>query len=443
MPRISTFIFCGLFLIFGLSNVYVYGQGGLVSGVRPENPEVDQGVRSALQGDNEAAARHFAEAMEKRPGSRPGGIDAAMAMTESGFDAVQYGKMRFWLEKTAEDFPDDPEAFLLLASIALADRRYVESNMLTHHGLERVDRLGSDSERQKKLRIDGETILSKIAEHRQRWTDVIEQLGKLRELEPENAEHLYRLGLARYRLGQMEEAIQTLNDAEAMDSKILPALVVLAQLAEFDGNRDDAIRYVDESLEKQSNDPRVLLAAADLQMVWNHLEKAGELAEKARQINPNLLEPLMILGIVDLYAENFEQAEEKFMKIMESQPENAKAMTGLALALSEQADPRQLRRAFAIAKKNVDRNPESLDAQTTLAWVLIKANSLADAEKILMRQFDAGELNSPGAYYLAEIFSQRNRTDEAILFLKTALATEVNFPKRVAAEKLLENLTSR
>jgi tetratricopeptide (TPR) repeat protein len=313
--------------------------------------------------------------------------------------------------------------------------------MLTRHALSLVEKLRDNPQRQHSLRIYGEQLLADTAEQRKRWDEATKQLTKLHELEPENAQHLYRLGLVQFRRGQKDEAIKILSQAETLDNKLLPALILLAQLSEQIGKTEEAAQYLAEAIEKNGENPHVLIAAADLELIWNHLDKVKIFAEKAHRLDPNLADAMITLGIVDLYAEDYEKAEEKFLKITEVQPNNSEAMIGLALALCEQDDIRQLRRAFAIAKRNADQHPYSLDVQTTLAWVLVQSNSLNEAEKILMRYFNANELNSPGAYYLAVIFLKQNRKDEAVLFLKTALAENVNFPKRNAAEKLLKSLT--
>ncbi|MDR0608487.1 MAG: tetratricopeptide repeat protein [Planctomycetaceae bacterium] len=416
-------------------------EGRLYSGALPVNPEVFEGVQAAVSGENDVAEKCFAEAMKKQPGSRPGGIDAAMAFLDPSLEFKSFDKTRFWLEKTAEDFPDDPEAFLILANIALSEARNLECSMLTRHALSLVEKLQNNTQRQHSLRIYGETLLADTAEQRKRWDDAAKQLNKLHELEPENAEHLYRLGLVQFRLGQKDEAIRFLSQAETLNHKLLPALILLAQLSEQTGKTEEAAQYLEEAIEKNGENPRVLIAAADLELIWNHLDKVKMFAEKAHQLDPNLADAVITLGIVDLYAEEYEKAEEKFMKITEVQPNNSEAMIGLALALCEQNDARQLRRAFAVAKRNADQNPYSIDVQTTLAWVLIQADSLKEAEKILMRYFNANELNSPGAYYLAVVFLKQNRKEEAMLFLKTSLAENINFPKRNAAEKLLKSLT--
>ncbi|MDR2440866.1 MAG: tetratricopeptide repeat protein [Planctomycetaceae bacterium] len=432
-----------IFLIFSVNTMIpqlLSQEGRLYSGVLPSNPEVFEGVQAAMNGDNEIAEKYFTEAMKKLPGSRPGGVNAAMAFLDPSLEFKFFDKMRFWLEKTAEDFPEDPEAFLLLADIALSETRYLESSMLSKHALGLVEKFSINPQRQQSLRIYGEKLLADIAEQRKRWNEAVKQLVKLHELEPENARHLYRLGLVRFRLGQKDEAIKILSQAESLDNKLLPALILLAQLSEQLGKNDEAAQYLTEAIEKNGDNPQVLIAAADLELIWNHLDKVKMFAEKAHQLDPNLSDAIIILGIVDLYAEDYKKAEEKFMQITEAQPNNSEAMIGLSLALCEQNDVHQLRRAFTVAKRNADQNPYSVDAQTTLAWVLIQANSLDEAEKILMRYFNANELNSPGAYYLAVVFSKQNRKEEAVLFLKTALAENVNFPKRNAAEKLLKSL---
>lgn len=408
-----------------------------------KNPEVADGVHAALKGDNKTAEKHFAEALKKNPGSRPGGIDASMAFADPEFEQQHFGKLRFWLEKTAEDFPDDPESFLLLAKIALSEQRRVESFLLTEHAVQLLDHLNGEPDRKKTLEIQAVSLRADIAEDREQWMRATEYLKYLIELDPENANHLYRLGLAQFRGGDRESAIRSLTEAETKNERILPPLVVLAQLAEFDGNREESQKILAEALEQGGEDVRVLLAAADLELLWNHPDKVRQYAEKAQQIDPDSADAETMLGISDLYAGDYPAAEARFARVFESLPNDFKAMTGLALALCEQEDLRKLRRAFILAKQNADNHPRSIDSLTTLAWVLIKAGNLDEAEKILTRQFESGQMNSPGAYYLAVVYAQQNRKKDAIIFLKSSLENNVNFPKRTAAESLLRELTEK
>ena len=428
-------------LFVSVFTVCAAAQEPLVSAEPPQNPEVAKGVEAALAGDVADAEKLFAAATAKRPGSRPGGIDAAMAFADPTFEQHHFGKLRFWLEKTTDDYPNDPEAFLLIGDIALSDGRLLETKMLADHAATLVEKFDADSDRKKSLQIYADRLLASVAEQKKNWNEARNRFTKLCELEPTSGEHPYRLGLVLFRLGLKDDAVKSLTVAASKDADILPPLIVLAQLSETEGKTDEAVKLLAEALETDGENPKALTAAADLELHWNHLPKVRELADKAHQLDPTNVAPRLTLGIVDLYDEKYGDAEEKFSAIASSLPEHESALIGLSLALSEQSDVNQLRRAYGYARANADRHPESVSAQTTLAWVLIKANYPDEAEKILTRLFDVGDLNSAGAYYLAVVYSQRNREDEAILFLKNALETKVNFPKRAAAESLLKSLS--
>ena len=406
-----------------------------------QNSEVAKGVEAALGGDVAGAEKFFAEAAAKAPGSRPGGIDAAMAFADPSFGQHHFGRLRFWLEKTTDDYPNDPEAFLLLGDIAFSEGRLLETKMLAELATKLVEAFDADPQRKESLQIYAEKLLASIFEQKKNWDEALRRFTKLCELEPSSGEHPYRLGLVLFRLGRKDDAVKSLAEAAAKDSRILPPLIVLAQLLETEGKTDEAVSLLAEALEKDGENPKALAAAADLELRWNHLPKVRELAEKAAKLDPTAAAPRLTLGIVDIYDDKFVEAEEKFSQLASASPENESALIGLSLALCEQADVNQLRRAYGYAKANADRNPESVDAQVTLAWVLVKANYFDEAEKILTRLFDVGDLNSPGAYYLAVVYAQQGRKDEAVLFLKNVLETKANFPKRAAAETLLKELT--
>jgi len=430
----------GVILSVFVFTVCVSAQG-LVSPEPPENIEVAKGVEAALKGDVADAEKFFAVAVAKKPGSRPGGIDAAMAFADPTFDQHHFGRLRFWLEKTTDDYPNDPEAFLLLGDMALSEGRLLETKMLAELAAKLVEKFDVDVRRQKSLRIYAEKLLAGVCEQKKNWNEARKRFTTLCELDPTSGEHSYRLGLVLYRLGLKDDAVQSLTEAASKNADVPPPLIVLAQLAEAEGKTDEAVKLLAEALEKDGENLRALIAAADLELRWNHLPKVRELVEKAHKIDPTAVAPRMTLGIVDLYDGKFEDAEEKFAAIVAVLPEDVSALIGLTLALCEQTDVNQLRRAYTYAKANADKNPESVDAQVTLAWVYVKANYPAEAEKILTQLFDVGDLNSTGAYYLAVVYVQQNRKDEAVMFLKNALTMKGNFPKRMAAEMLLKSLT--
>ena len=432
--------FCMTLFMFMFA-VWSSAQDFLVLPDAPEQLEIARGVEAALRGNEADAEKFFAAAVARKPGSRPGGIDAAMAFADPAFGHHHFGKLRFWLEKTTDDYPNDPEAFLLLGDLAFSEGRLLETKMLAEHAAKLVEKFDAGFDRQNSLRIYAENLLAGVCEQKRNWNEARERFTKLCELDPTSGEHPYRLGLVLYRLGLKTDAIKLLTDAALKDANVPPALIVLAQLAEAEGKTEEAAALLAESLERDGGNLRVLAAAADLELRWNNLPKVRELAGKAHKIDPTIAAPRMTLGIVDLYDGAFEDAEKKFAAIVDEFPEDVPALIGLSLALCEQDDVEQLRRAYACAKANADRNPESVEAQATLAWVYFKANYPVKAEKILMRLFEVGDLNSIGAYYLAAVYAQQNRKDEAVLFLKNALATKGNFPQRAAAETLLKSLT--
>ncbi|MGL4593350.1 MAG: tetratricopeptide repeat protein [Thermoguttaceae bacterium] len=417
----------------------ILGQSNqLIQATPPNNPLLLEGIRAALRGENDEAARLFAEANQN--GIRPGGIDAALAFTDPSFEYSAFRKLRFWLEKTAEDYPNDPEAFLLLAKIALDEERYFESTMLVDRAIPLIENYHSNALRQIEMSIEAAHIRAKISEQKEQWQETVVRLQELIRLEPNNAQNWCRLGLAQFRLGETEAAIQSLNMANQKDANILPASVLLAQFSEYNGNRELAERFLKEAMEMQSDNPQVLLAAADLELRWNRIDEAQKNIIKAQTMLPDSPEVEAFLGLLDLYKNEYENAEKHFTAALQLNPEQYRSIIGLALSLSEQNDAAQLRRALTILRSHLSRNPNSVDAKTTLAWILMKMDQVEESEKLLLRLFDANELNSAGGYTLASIYSRQNRKKEAILFLKSILESSTNFPKRIEAEKLLKEL---
>lgn len=428
-----------LFFLLLLWHVPTGAQDRLLSAVPPTDQDLSDGIEEALAGNVEKARQLFAMSMQNHPEGRPGGIIAAMMFG----DGKLFGKLRFWLEQTAEDYPNDPEAFFLLGDIALTDERFLEATMLAERGEGLLEKTPTSVERKRQLTIHLHSLKGGVAEAKKSWNEAAKCFRAILDVEPDNAEFLLRLGIVEYRRGNRDEAMRHLDQAAKTNTRLLPSLILLAQLCESENRTEEAVKFVEESLKIYADNPRVLLAAADLELRWNHLDKVRELAEKAQQLDDNSVDAVMKLGILDLYAEQYQEAEEKFLRLFRTMPNDVNVLTGLCLALCEQNEPRQQNRAMALARDNANRHFDSTDALATYAWVLFKMNLRQESEKILTRLFDTGDMNPAGAYYLAVLYAGQGRKNDAISFLKAALEPQGNFPKRAAAEKLLDLLLSQ
>ncbi|HBT77660.1 MAG TPA: hypothetical protein DEB39_12235 [Planctomycetaceae bacterium] len=297
---------------------------GLLSAQSPlRNPQADpvtRGIEAARKGDIEAASRCFRDAMEDSPGTAPAGLQAAAAFSREPYGPGRFGKVRFWIEKTAVDYPDDPEAFLLLAEIAAKEGRLIEAQLLLKHAESLIEKKsdektgnpadaekearagtkenGDVSGRFRTLRGRARILHVTIAESQKNWSEAVKLLETIIADWPEHTDLLLRLGRDQFKGGEREKGIETLrksfqakedagsigkgtthSDAAGRAARLLLPLIV--DLYEQEGLMEDAKAYLALSLEEEPKNPQVLIQAAELEIKWNDLEAAGKLADRA------------------------------------------------------------------------------------------------------------------------------------------------------------------
>ena len=169
-------------------------------------PEAEAAVDAYLAGNPDLAYRLLKELYDANPDSDPPGVMLALLYSNN----ERFLEMRRELEKTAEDYPDDPEAFLQLAGIDVREGRYLEAALL----LERADKLNDEyaarfpeSTRVAYLREEALNVRALLAERRERYDEAAELTQKIVDANPKHVQ-------ARWNLGYLAVKRNLLDDAE-------------------------------------------------------------------------------------------------------------------------------------------------------------------------------------------------------------------------------------
>lgn len=399
-------------------------------------PEVRDGLELLNAGDREGAAVKFAQAYEKRPDLVPAGVAVAIAL----FNEKKFDQVRFWLEKTVDDCPEDPEAYIVLAEVAQVEGRFLEARMLSMQGLSYASKYTKNAERQKKLAQRGQLVLIAVAERKEKWEDAKTRLDRLVAAAPNEADFETRLGVVLFQMGNMNGALECFNRAIQKGAQLPLPEALLAQLLDQKGKKEEAYKLIIDAARSNPNDFQVMSIAAHLALKWESVSGAKQFADRALKIKPDSTEAKGMCGLIALYEKNFNEAQKYYEEILREKPDDFNGRNGLALALCEQPDPQKLNHALSNAKLNVQANPQSLDALTTFAWVLHKSGQVDDAENILAQVYNTGVISATGAYYLAEIREMRGNKEQAKTLAEAALSTNNNYPKKIAAKELLQRV---
>jgi tetratricopeptide (TPR) repeat protein len=189
--------------------------------------------------------------------------------------------------------------------------------------------------------------------------------GKVVELKPDLADGWYYLGLAQKRSGQLSEAERSLlsalqffsptngSDSEdrspsnsVSEGKVHQALGILYEAKKEFDKAEGAFQRASD-LEPKSLLPLINLAA--IQVSKREHAHAAETAQKALTIDPTNARAHLLLGIAQLQMGNLESAEASFRESVARDPKNAAAHYNLGVLYQQTGKKSEAQRQLKIA----------------------------------------------------------------------------------------------
>ena len=404
----------------------------------PPESDISRALELYQRGDFGAAKTMLEDICKKDPKLPPPGI----FLVQFAAASQQEERIRYWLDEAAWNHPDDPEAFSLLAEFALNDGRIAEAKLLVEKAVALLRSLANNENRRKSIEASANSVQGKLYQTRGDWSKARSYFEKLIENDPDNLDILARLGFVATHQGKYDEAIAFYQKAVDQGAKIPVPKLIVSQIADQLGKTEIADKYFNEVVKTTDIDPESIRIAVQIQLRRGNISEAEKFLQQAIKAEPNNPDNLAIAGTIDLFKKNWSAAEKRFQDAILINPDSYAAAQGLALALVEQDDALKKDRALTYAKINVQRSGETPDSVATLAWVFFKSGKQIEAEFLVNRVMQTGELTPLSAYYFAEITAKSGQTDKAVLFAKIATGSGVGFMKKAEAEALLKRLES-
>ncbi|MCW8091269.1 XrtA/PEP-CTERM system TPR-repeat protein PrsT [Alteromonas sp. ASW11-130] len=215
--------------------------------------------------------------------------DEAVANAEAALKSGQLNEARIDLQNVLVENPNDVEARLLLAQVLLANGNYA----------------GAEKEYRK-----------------------AQQLG--------NNSPEVKLGIARaqVRLGEFEEVINTDFDASNLsDDQIAQMYVYKGVAASAVGKKEEAILFFEQASQVGQDSTYSQLGNVYVTNNSKSLDEAISLLNELLDENPEVAEAHLLLGQLNLKANDYQSAISAFRKYSEMQPESREAKVLLAGAL--------------------------------------------------------------------------------------------------------------
>jgi tetratricopeptide (TPR) repeat protein len=391
--------------------------GDAVSDVDERYKDVDEAIKRFANRDFLGAQQFLEAAVRKNPSLPP--VDLLLAkMYFLGGDA-QSGMAS--LEKSAMDNPKDPEPYLILADQAVANGQTIQAEALYEKALGLIDRFEGNAKRKRSFVIRARTGRSLVAERRKNWQLAIDDLNELLKMDPDNAAAHYRLGRALFMQKKAREGNAEFVKAHELDKNLPNPGVAAALLYELLGSRNEAKAAFETAVKANRDDVKTLTAYAQWLLQTGDVTRAENALAAARRIAPEDLDVLILSGVAAKMAKKMKPAEDYFVAALRLSPSNAAVINQLALLLIDQPDEDKRQRAGEFARINAMLQPNSAEANITLAWVLYQLGNTRDAEAALRKGLAARNLSPDSNYLVAKILAEQNRPDVAKQFLASAL----------------------
>ena len=344
------------------------------------------------------------------------------------------------LEQAVAGAPDDPEAYMLLAAIAMSQNDFAKAEALYRKAHRLLSTFDKSAKRKEQLQPRIYSGLAATSEARHDWAAAQGTLETWLKLEPKNGPAMQRLAHCLYEQKNVSGALEELRQASKADSQIPCPELVMAKFYRHSGDNKNADKWMAAAISAAPTDFKTHLACGLAALDAGQIEEASKQAKAAVQIAPQSVSANYLRGVVAMLEKEYEVAELYFGKALKLSPHNFTFSNNLALALAQQNDEAKERRALEYAEANTRQYPSSVDAAATYAWTLYRLGRVDDAEKALRGAASVANSDIDAAYITACVAVKRDRKAEARRMLESALKNPKPFLFRQDAQELLEQL---
>jgi tetratricopeptide (TPR) repeat protein len=399
-------------------------------------PEIAEAAKRFQQRDYDGAVEQLKSAVARNPDLPP----ANLVMARWFFRANEANLTRVALEKAVVEAPDDPDAFLDSAALALREGRVAEADTMLAKAGTLLQAFHKSEKRRSLMEASLAKSLAAVAESRRDWPLAQKHLEHEWKLRPKDSDVMQRLARVIFYQKKPQEALDLLRKAKETDPLVLAPEARLALFYEEYGDHRNARKWMANAVRLRPQDVPTRLATAQWALQSGELEEAHTHAIQALRLDPKSPYAKLLRGVVALFQRDYPRAEACFEDVYLQDPKQFAARNNLALALCEQDDPAKKQRAVRYAESNLRQYPKAAEAAWTCGWTLYKAGRGEEAVQAMRTAAPAPTISADAAFYCAAILADRGQKDQAKQLLEKTVKSPRPFAKRSEAEALLTTL---
>lgn len=240
------------------------------------------------------------------------------------------------------------------------------------------------------------------------YADAVRLFEKARQQSP-RCDILFFIGMAHYRLKEVEPAMISFRSAVECDPKLTFAYVALGEAYAEKGNDAEAAAAYANALRLDQHNIDALRGAAAIYLRGKQSQKALETLQALVKLQPADPEAHADLGAAYFAAGNPDQAEHQFEAAVRIKPNQASALLGLANVCLKKGEQQK---AIAILEQIVKLVPNAYEPHYLLGTAYNRESHYPEALDELQTAIHLGGNESEVYYHLARAYGGLGKADE-------------------------------
>lgn len=229
------------------------------------------------------------------------------------------------------------------------------------------------------------------------------------------------LGSSLLRLGRSEQAYTVLASVSEAVADNAEAVALLGQAAQQAGNLEEASALLGRAMELAPDDSRVIGQLAVVFSEMGREQQAMELLQKAFEANPTDTRTRSLYFAILLRADRLDRALEMAKEVQAIAPDEAVGYTMAGLAQIALRDSEAAEASFREALK---RDPAATDAAGNLASILLMNDRDDEARDLMVGVHERSPRDYDIIMRLARMATERGNIDDARTWLQLAIEAD-------------------
>ncbi len=324
------------------------------------------------------------------------------------------------LEQFSANTKPSFDVFYAFSKLAIAEQRYFDAFMHAQLALNHPMAEDWSDEYKSQMQVEAQVVALESCEGRGAWSICQEILAKIELTEKSDSRLVNYAGKAAFFLGDVDEATKYFELGKGVPDAA-PTDLILARLFESQDKTDEANTRYRAAVRSSSGEQRVAIALEYGRWLLDHDRANDTLAVLTRLDSEELSDDIALLAATaKRLTGNYAEAITDLEQLLHRREDSFAVRNQLALALTHLNETKSNRYALQLAQTNAEKNPNILDAWSTLGWLQILTGDLESSKQSLARAAQTGNISRDTAYFIHRMHKAEGNEVAAKKFLDAA-----------------------